>query len=189
MGNNEIPTSTALLAKYLNIKNFDALIGPEIGGANGMISLAAGAYMDLPVVDADFMGRAYPKIDLSLPYIFNQSVPWPATMTDARKNSLLIMECEDSARFETMARANAIELGLYSAITLNPISGETIRGYCPRRTLSASWFLGRLVYLARIKKTNVTKSIVSSVIHKHSSRFAKLSSAFSRSWWCGTIFW
>jgi DUF917 family protein len=161
LGNNEIPTSADLLAKYLGIKSFDGLIGPEIGGSNGMISLSAGAVMDLPVVDADFLGRAFPKIDMSLPYLFDQSVPWPATMTDARGNSLVIGQCEDTARFETLARSNAIELGLYSAMTMNPISGKAIRGYCPRRTLSASWFMGREVYLSRIAKTNVVKSIVS----------------------------
>jgi len=37
-----------------------ALAAVEIGGGNGMINLIAGCELDKPVVDGDFMGRAYP---------------------------------------------------------------------------------------------------------------------------------
>ena len=36
----------------------------EIGGGNGLEPLAIGARMGLPVVDADFMGRAFPELQV-----------------------------------------------------------------------------------------------------------------------------
>lgn len=37
-----------------------ALGAVEIGGGNGMINMITGARLNIPVVDGDFMGRAYP---------------------------------------------------------------------------------------------------------------------------------
>ena len=36
----------------------------EIGGANGLEPLAIGARMGLSIVDADFMGRAFPELQV-----------------------------------------------------------------------------------------------------------------------------
>ena len=36
----------------------------EIGGGNGLESLALGARLGLPVVDADLMGRAFPELQV-----------------------------------------------------------------------------------------------------------------------------
>ena len=37
-----------------------ALAAVEIGGGNGMINMITGSELDIPVIDGDFMGRAYP---------------------------------------------------------------------------------------------------------------------------------
>lgn len=41
-----------------------AVMSCEIGGGNGLEPLAIGAHMGLPVVDADFMGRAFPELQV-----------------------------------------------------------------------------------------------------------------------------
>lgn len=41
-----------------------AVLSCEIGGGNGLEPLAIGARMNLPVVDADFMGRAFPELQV-----------------------------------------------------------------------------------------------------------------------------
>ena len=41
-----------------------AVMSCEIGGANGLEPLAIAARMDLPVLDADFMGRAFPELQV-----------------------------------------------------------------------------------------------------------------------------
>jgi len=42
-------------------KEIGAIIPAEIGGVNSVIPLAVGRRLGLPVIDADGMGRAYPK--------------------------------------------------------------------------------------------------------------------------------
>lgn len=43
-----------------------AVMSCEIGGGNGLEPLAIGARMELPVVDADFMGRAFPELQVTV---------------------------------------------------------------------------------------------------------------------------
>src|SRR5260370_6492566 len=44
---------------------FAALMGMEIGGANGVRPLMAAAHLKRPVVDSDTMGRAYPEAQMT----------------------------------------------------------------------------------------------------------------------------
>ncbi len=43
------------------------MLSCEIGGGNGLEPFAIGARMGLPVVDADFMGRAFPELQARKP--------------------------------------------------------------------------------------------------------------------------
>ena len=47
-----------------NAEGLYAVMSCEIGGGNGLEPLAIGARMGLPVVDADFMGRAFPELQV-----------------------------------------------------------------------------------------------------------------------------
>lgn len=42
-------------------RKVDAVLGDEVGGGNGIAPMLTAAMVDLPVVDADGMGRAFPK--------------------------------------------------------------------------------------------------------------------------------
>lgn len=48
-----------VLMEYLRHESFDAVMGLEIGGANGLEPLLAGSskYFNRPAIDADWMGR------------------------------------------------------------------------------------------------------------------------------------
>ncbi|RFU32808.1 hypothetical protein B7463_g3584, partial [Scytalidium lignicola] len=190
LGNNELVTTVNVLARYLNIQKFDGFIGPEIGGSNGMTSLAAGACMDIPVVDADCLGRAFPRIDLALPYVYEKAVPWPSSCADARENIQIIVSSQSSARFESMERAMAIETGLYNAMTLAPFSGDVVRKYCVGRSLSVCWSIGREVHLARLEKTDVTKAIVSVIpgaVELFAGKIVDISRKEESGWTVGTV--
>src|SRR5215204_6358192 len=50
-------------------KRIDAVICPEIGGANSIVPLVAGALTGKPVVDGDAMGRAFPELQMSTHFI------------------------------------------------------------------------------------------------------------------------
>jgi DUF917 family protein len=50
--------------EYLGHKSFDAIMGLEIGGANGLEPLLIGSShaFDRPVIDADWMGLSTPWV-------------------------------------------------------------------------------------------------------------------------------
>ena len=50
-------------AKIAGFKHFEAVIADEIGGGNGLVTFPTSAYYDIPVVDGDMMGRAYPTLE------------------------------------------------------------------------------------------------------------------------------
>jgi DUF917 family protein len=56
------------------LDNVTHLAALEIGGSNGMVNLVTGSskYMDLPVVDGDFMGRAYPTGWQTTPNVYDK---------------------------------------------------------------------------------------------------------------------
>ena len=41
-----------------------AIVAGEIGGGNGLEAINVAAAMNLPIVDADFMGRAFPELQV-----------------------------------------------------------------------------------------------------------------------------
>lgn len=45
-------------------RKVDALVSFEVGGGNSMIPLMAAAHREIPVVDADGMGRALPEAQI-----------------------------------------------------------------------------------------------------------------------------
>jgi N-methylhydantoinase A/oxoprolinase/acetone carboxylase beta subunit len=49
--------------KIAGLTKLDAVLAGEIGGANGLASFPTAVHFDVPVLDGDLMGRAYPSIE------------------------------------------------------------------------------------------------------------------------------
>ncbi|KAK0756333.1 hypothetical protein N5P37_011248 [Trichoderma harzianum] len=160
---DELSSAAQELARFLDIDGYDAMMPAEIGGSNGMRAFAAAVSMDIPVVDADTMGRAFPKIDMALPYVFGQASPAPAVVSDARDNVQIIARVENSHRFENIVRAGCIELGLYTAVSMAPLKADVVEKYCCLGALSLAWFMGRAICLARQRKKNVVRELLNAV--------------------------
>lgn len=158
---DELITTLKALKQLQGVKRYDAIMGPEIGGANGICAFPVAASLGLPVVDADTMGRAFPRVDMALPYVHGVAVPWPSAFSDARNNVQIVSSAQDASRFESMGRAICVELGSSASMVLNPLSTKVIRDFCCPRGLSAAWFIGRQILLARQKNQNPAVSVVS----------------------------
>ncbi|KAI5468172.1 hypothetical protein BGZ63DRAFT_399694 [Mariannaea sp. PMI_226] len=161
IGGDELALASQELSRFLGIAGYDAMMAAEIGGSNGMRTFAAAATMGIPIVDADTMGRAFPKVDMALPYVFGQANPAPAVLSDARGNVQVVARVEDSHRFETIIRSACVELGLYTALSLAPVSREIVEEYCCLGGLSLAWFMGRAICLARKRKEDIVQSLLS----------------------------
>ncbi len=104
IGDRELEFAAEALAKYEKFDHFAGILSAEIGGSNGMRPFAMAASMGIPVIDADTMGRAFPRVDMSLPYVFKVASPAPAVVSDARGNVNVVARVEDATRFENMVR-------------------------------------------------------------------------------------
>ena len=103
-GEHELLFACKALAKYESIKQFSGMIAGEIGGSNGMRTFSTAAAMDIPIVDGDTVGRAFPRVDMSLPYVYDAASPVPAVVSDARGNTQIIVGVDSAARFENLVR-------------------------------------------------------------------------------------
>lgn len=67
-----------------------------------MRAFAVATAMGLPVIDTDEIGRAFPKVDMCLPFIYKAADPCPAVLSDARGNVQVMVKTETPAKFENM---------------------------------------------------------------------------------------
>jgi len=93
-----------------------AMIALEIGGGNGLQGMILGAStnMDIPTVDGDWMGRAYPTKWQTTPVVFGErkTVFCPAVMCDGNGNVVVCilqyLVAEELTFYSTCQKLRAI---------------------------------------------------------------------------------
>ena len=159
----ELNFSLLSLAKYIQIPKFDGIMSGEIGGWNGFCTFTVSAHTGIPIVDGDLVARAIPEIDMCLPYLHGKAHPWPAVISDARQNVAHVTSAQSNARFERMIRTASVELGSCVGMCMSPLSGKVVKEYCPKRSLSFAWFIGREMALARKRSVHVAEALVAMI--------------------------
>ncbi|RFU82036.1 hypothetical protein TARUN_115 [Trichoderma arundinaceum] len=154
---SEIPSGIEAAARIVG-KPIDALLPDEIGGGNGLSCFPTSAHFDVPIVDGDAMGRAYPTMYHVTFSVYGVSLV-PCVLTDARNNVNVVMSTDTPERLETILRTTAIELGLSCAACATPLPGSTVKQYGIPNTLSQTWYLGRAIHQARRRKTSYIDAI------------------------------
>ncbi|KAL7917592.1 hypothetical protein ACQKWADRAFT_324507 [Trichoderma austrokoningii] len=126
----------------------------EIGGANGMQSFVVGSSsnLDLPTVDGDYCGRAYPVLWQTTPYVHGdrQPVYLPMALSDGNGASVIISQAKSDKVVERLLRAALSELGSLARMAVAPASGAEYKHWAIRNTISQYWRIGRAVHLARL---------------------------------------
>ncbi|TMR92564.1 DUF917 domain-containing protein [Nonomuraea basaltis] len=98
-----------------------AIHGFEAGGANALFACATAAWAGLPLIDADGMGRAFPRVDQ---VVFNPAgvAASPAMLVDPSGNELCIRSARDNADAERLLRAALPALGGWAATAIYPMT-------------------------------------------------------------------
>jgi uncharacterized protein len=86
-----------------------ALLASEIGGANGCLAVAWAARTGLPLVDADGMGRAFPRMDQTVMEL-RGIAPTPAVLCDERGRTVVV-DHVTGAWLERLVRASLEAFG------------------------------------------------------------------------------
>lgn len=129
------------------------MISIEIGGANGLASLLLGAssMMDLPVVDGDWMGRAYPTKWQTTPVVFKErKTIWaPIAMCNGNGDVVVMTKATSDKQVEKVMRAALSQMGSQTACADPPVTGAETKRWVVENTISQSWRIGRAVANAR----------------------------------------
>ncbi|KAK9771334.1 hypothetical protein AB5N19_07690 [Seiridium cardinale] len=146
------------------------MISIEIGGGNGLQAMILGASgesgMDLPAVDGDWMGRAYPTKWQTTPVVFNERTPiWsPIAMTDGNGNTVIMPEAKSDMHVERIMRAALSQMGSAVAVAESPVTGAECRRWVVENTISQSWRIGRAV--ARARKENRVDTVAETILEE-----------------------
>ncbi len=136
----------------------DAIIPGEIGGANSMAPLCVAALADLPVVDADGMGRAFPELQMDTFFIYGAPVNYAAN-TDEHGNQVVYQNIQTAKQLEDFARSITVDMGGRSGYAFPLMDGEFVSEYAIADTVSLARELGRRVHQARRGSTDPIAAI------------------------------
>lgn len=139
-------------------KKLVAVVSAEIGGANSVEPLVAGAELGLPIVDADGMGRAFPELQMFLPFVLG-SPPYPAAVGDEKGNVVAVSFVKTSKHLENFLRLKVVEMGCMAGLSFI-CDWKDVKTNFILYSLSRTWRLGNAVLLARRGKQSPVDSIL-----------------------------
>lgn len=129
-------------------RSVDAIAPLEMGGSNSLVALAVGAQLDVPVLDGDGMGRAFPELQM-VTYLIYGGSPAPAAVADEKGNRTVLSRVADVYALERIARAVTIEYGGHAGLAMCPMTGAQARSTCVPGTLTLALRIGQAIARAR----------------------------------------
>jgi uncharacterized protein len=123
---------------------FRAVMAIEIGGGNGVQPLMAAAQLDIPVVDADTMGRAYPEAQMTSVAV-GDLCPYPLTSVDPRGIESIIEKVPTWKWMERVSRKICVEYGSIASTCKAPRTGREVKDWGIPLTTSKAIAIGRAV--------------------------------------------
>src|SRR3989338_4815702 len=152
--------ATKLLLSQSPHAQVSAIIPYEIGAAATASAVATAAWLDLPVIDADFVGRAVPEASQMLPAIDGIDL-CPAASMDAYGNASIIHHANNRMIFERMGKHLAsASFGLIGQSVLLRHAGE-LKKYMLSGTLSKALAVGKAFRAAQGDYSSLERNLQS----------------------------
>ena len=129
-------------------RKVEALIVPELGGANTPSPIATAAAMGIPAVDADYAGRAVPEIAQCGACLMGEPTV-PIASVDKWGNKAVIYEAVNDALGERLGKMLAMAAFGNTAIALLLLPASVMKNCVVPGTISESHSLGKAVREAR----------------------------------------
>ncbi len=118
-----------------------AVMSSEIGGLNGCVAVAWAARLGLPLLDADSMGRAFPRMDQNVLELAGLR-PGPAVLADEHGHTVVVDDV-DGAHLEQFARAAVVSFGGRAASTDYPLTAGQAARHAVAGSVTRALALGR----------------------------------------------
>jgi len=151
----KIPGGTEVLEAYRMLEQrlqcrAAATVSGEAGGLNSMIPMVVAATLNIPLVDADGMGRAFPEVQMVTPTLHGVSAT-PMVLADEKGNRVLL-ETPDNFWTERLARTVTIQMGCSAYIALYAMQGVMAKKALIPGTISLARAIGQLLLTSRSQK-------------------------------------
>lgn len=148
----KIPKGTETLEAFESLKrrmNQEAFatMSIEAGGLNSTVPIAVAAALDLPLIDADGMGRAFPEVQMVTLSLGGVDAT-PMTIADEKGNSVFI-DAQTNQRAEQFARSTSIEMGGSCMIACYPHTGAEVKEHAILDSMSLARDIGAAIRTAK----------------------------------------
>ncbi|XP_050418266.2 uncharacterized protein LOC126831681 isoform X1 [Patella vulgata] len=147
-------------------KKIIALMSAEIGGMNAIEPFLVGADLDIPIIDADGMGRAFPEVQMFCPYMYGVS-PYPATLVDDRNRRAVMLQTPSAKHLEHHFRDTVVEMGCSGGLVLSALRKHEVYTKTILYSVSHAWRLGNAILRARLEKISPIDAILAEENSKH----------------------
>lgn len=127
---------------------FRALMSIEVGGGNALQPLVVATELDLPVVDADAMGRAFPELQMTS-FAIGGLTMYPLALCDVRGQEVIIARTPTPDWAERIGRSVCVELGSIASTCKAPRTGREVKDWAIHGSVSKAIRIGRAVIEAR----------------------------------------
>jgi DUF917 family protein len=139
--------AVTMMEEYLGRK-FRAVMSLEIGGGNAIQPFMAAAMLDLPVVDADCMGRAFPEAQMTS-FAIHDLRMYPLTLADVRDNAVVVARAASWKWMERISRKACVEVGSIASTCKAPRTGAEVKACAILGSTTKAIGIGRAVRAAR----------------------------------------
>ncbi|KAI9742120.1 MAG: hypothetical protein M1834_000510 [Cirrosporium novae-zelandiae] len=161
-----IQAVTALM-EYFREDSFDAVMGLEIGGSNGLEPLLCGStkFFNRPVLDADWMGRAYPTYWQTSLAVHCPGELVPCAIDSGDGKSIIMTRAPNDEIVDRALRASCAEMGSRVGMAAKPTTTDKVKKFSILNTSSLAWRIGRCIAIAEASNTlsRVCEAIVDEV--------------------------
>lgn len=154
---DEVANTVRALSEHLR-KPVTALIIGEIGGSNAIGPLITALQLDLPIVDGDPMGRAFPELQMDT-FAIGGVPASPMALGDSHGNTVIFDHIQNPLRAEEFARNLTIQMGGSAALVMPAMSGKQMKEHIIRGTLTLAQRIGQTVLDCRQQNTNPAEAV------------------------------
>lgn len=152
------------MMEYLGQDSFDAVMSLEIGGANGLepFLVASSRFFDRPVIDGDWMGRAYPTYWQTTLCVHAPGELVPCAIDSGDGKTIIMTKASNDEIVDRALRASCSEMGSRVGLAARPNTKQRVQDFSVLNTVSLAWRIGRCI--ATAEATNTLSTVAEAII-------------------------
>ena len=143
-----------------NYEDSFAAVCVEIGGGNALIPLAVASTLNLPVLDCDLMGRAFPELQMVSTFMHGLGCA-PSVLCSFEGRKSVVTKCNKPKDLEDVLRKVVVEMGCVGALAIPAVNVESLRETAILGSYTECHSLGHAILQARKQNLDPIEALIS----------------------------